>query len=326
MYFLSIIVLIINFLYFVVELASGFYFNSTALKTDAFHMLTDILAISISIYCEYISGFKKNNRVTFGWNRTKILGGFTNTVFLLSTCVFLFIESITKFFEKDDIDVMMENIDIFIIIGAIGLIINLVSVLLYTKIGLSHGHSHGDNQNNDIHQHSVNTKALMLHFLGDTLGSIIVMISGFLIKYDNKSKLLYYYDPICSLIIIFIIAFPASKLYYKSFKILLQYSPKNIKSNELKKELKDLPFVINIHELHIWQLDEKIIIGTIHFQCDNYENIDEKCISIKNIFHKFGVHSTTIQPELNELCIEPFCDDNTCSQKKCCDVTDSLIV
>jgi zinc transporter 1 len=57
--YLAIIVLIINFLYFVVELASGFYFNSTALKTDAFHMLADILAICISIYCEYLSKFKK---------------------------------------------------------------------------------------------------------------------------------------------------------------------------------------------------------------------------------------------------------------------------
>ena len=324
--YLAITVLIINFLYFVVELVSGFYFNSTALKTDAFHMLADILAISISIYCEYLSKFKKNNRVTFGWNRAKILGGFTNTVFLLSTCVFLFIESITKFFEKNDIDVMIENIDIFIIIGAIGLVINLVSAFLYSKIGFSHGHSHGDDENQDTHQHSINTKALMLHFLGDTLGSIIVMISGFFIKYDNKSKLLYYYDPICSLIIIFIIAFPTFKLYFKSFKILLQYSPKKIESDKLKKELQNLPFVINIHELHIWQLDEKIIIGTIHFQCDNFNNIDQKCISIKNIFHKFGIHSTTIQPELNELCIEPSCDDNTCNQKKCCDITDTFIV
>ena len=325
--YLAITVLIINFLYFVVELVSGFYFNSTALKTDAFHMLADILAICISIYCEYLSKFKKNNRVTFGWNRAEILGGFTNTIFILSTCVLLFIESITKLFEKNDIDVMIDNINIFIIIGAIGLVINLISAFLYSKIGISHGHSHGDEHGDEHeHKHSINTKALMLHFLGDTLGSIIVIISGFLIKYDNKSELLHYYDPICSLIIIFIIAFPTFKLYYQTFQILLQYSPKKIESDKLKKELQNLPFVINIHELHIWQLDEKIIIGTIHFQCDNFDNIDQKCISIKNIFHKFGIHSTTIQPELNELCIEPSCDDNTCNKKKCCDITDTFIV
>lgn len=323
--YLSIIVLIINFLYFVVELVSGFYFNSTALKTDAFHMLADILAICISIYCEYLSKFKKNNRVTFGWNRAEILGGFTNTIFILSTCVLLFIESITKLFEKNDIDVMIDNIDIFIIIGSIGLVINLVSAFLYSKIGFSHGHSHG-HSHGDEHKHSINTKALMLHFLGDTLGSIIVIISGFLIKYGNKSELLHYYDPICSLIIIFIIAFPTFKLYYKTFKILLQYSPKKIESDKLKKEIHDLQFVISIHELHIWQLDEKIIIGTIHFQCDNFDNIDKKCIEIKKIFHKFDIHSTTIQPELNELCIEPSCEDNTCNEKKCCNTTDTFIV
>ena len=51
--YVDITVLIINFLYFVIELIGGFYFNSITLKADAFHMLTDILAISISIYCEY---------------------------------------------------------------------------------------------------------------------------------------------------------------------------------------------------------------------------------------------------------------------------------
>ena len=318
--YLSIIVLAINFLYFVIELISGFYFNSIALKTDAFHMLTDILAISISIYCEYLSKFKRNNRVTFGWNRAKILGGFTNIVFLLSTCLFLFIESITKFFGDHEITVMKNNIDIFIIIASIGLIINLISMLLYKKIG--HGHSHGHVSVKEQPQ-SINTKALMLHFIGDTFGSIIVMISGFLIKYDDKSKLLPYYDPICSLIIIFIIALPTFKLYSQSFKILLQYSPSNINSYQLKNEISILPFVVNIHELHIWQLDERIIIGTIHFQCDNYDNIQHKCILIKNIFHKYGIHSTTIQPEFDNTCIEPMCKDN-CNDKKCCNTSNII--
>jgi len=320
--YLSIIVLAINFLYFVIELISGFYFNSLALKTDAFHMLTDILAISISIYCEYLSKFKRNNQVTFGWNRAKILGGFTNTVFLLSTCLFLFIESITKFFGNHEITVMKDNIDIFIIIASIGLIINLISMLLYKKIG--HGHSHGhSHEHNKGQSHSINTKALMLHFMGDTLGSIIVMISGFLIKYDDTSKLLPYYDPICSLIIIFIIAFPTFKLYSQSFKILLQYSPTNINSDKLKNEIFILPFVLNIHELHIWQLDETIIIGTIHFQCDNNNNIQHKCILIKNIFHKYGIHSTTVQPEFDNTCIEPLCEEN-CNDKKCCNTSNII--
>ena len=112
--YVDITVLIINFLYFVIELIGGFYFNSIALKADAFHMLTDILAISISIYCEYLYKLKKDSKTTFGWKRSKILGGFTNTIFLLSTCVFLFIEAVTKFFEDNDIHNLKKNVDIFI--------------------------------------------------------------------------------------------------------------------------------------------------------------------------------------------------------------------
>ena len=324
--YVDITVLIINFLYFVIELIGGFYFNSIALKADAFHMLTDILAISISIYCEYLYKLKKNSKTTFGWKRSKILGGFTNTVFLLSTCVFLFIEAVTKFFEHNDIHNLQKNVDIFIIISVIGLIVNFVSMLLYAYCGSGsghgHGHGHTDNEDDfyeDSHQLSMNTKALLLHFIGDTLGSIVVIIAGILIKYDNNSNLTSLYDPICSFIIIFIIIIPAIKLYKKSFKILLQYIPSTINSEKLKQEIIDLNFVIGIHELHIWQLDEKIIIGTIHYSCNNYNNIEEKCIQIKNLFHKYGIHSTTVQPELANICNEPSCK-NDCNSKKCCTI------
>jgi len=315
--YIAIIVLIINFLYFVVELIGGFYFNSTTLKADAFHMLADILAITISIYCEYLSTLKKTDRTTFGWKRSNILGGFTNTIFLLSACLFIFIESVTKFFEPVDMN-LEDNIDLFIIIAAIGLIINLVSMLLYSRLGFAHSHGEENNhEHNNEQKYSMNTKALLLHFMSDTLGSIIVIIAGVLIKFDNNSKLTVLYDPICSIILICIIAIPAIKLYKKSFRILLQYSPPKIENDKLKMEILDLQFVIGIHELHIWQLDENIIIGSIHYHSNNNNYLENQCVQIKNIFHKYGIHSSTIQPEFTEICNEPTCDPK-CDSRKCC--------
>ena len=44
------LVLIITFVYFVTELAGGFYANSLALLTDAVHMLTDIAALCLGLF------------------------------------------------------------------------------------------------------------------------------------------------------------------------------------------------------------------------------------------------------------------------------------
>ena len=54
---------------------------------------------------------------------------------------------------------------------------------------------------------------------------------------------------------------------------------------------------MNIHELHIWQLSNDKIIGTVHMACYNKEDFLTVATKMKKVLHSFGVHATTIQPE-----------------------------
>lgn len=84
--------------------------------------------------------------------RTELIGGFINSIFLLSTAVFMTFEAIPKFFFPQDIDMGLA----IWIVAAVGLLINLVSTILFgiTGHGHSHGSGHGHSHGGGGHGHS----------------------------------------------------------------------------------------------------------------------------------------------------------------------------
>ena len=55
--------------------------------------------------------------------------------------------------------------------------------------------------------------------------------------------------------------------------------------------------VLEIHELHIWQLVGRKLIGTVHVKLKSMDDYERVIKEMKKIFHKEGIHSSTIQPE-----------------------------
>lgn len=157
---------------------------------------------------------KKWSKNTFGWARAEVLGALVNAVFLVALCFSITIESIKRFVDLE----MIHNPENVLIVGFIGLMVNVVGLFLLYDSG-GHGHSHGhsklsqlssidDNENEDYifgephkvkppspvvpkkssghgHSHSpgqMNMRAAFLHVMSDALGSVIVMISAVIIK------------------------------------------------------------------------------------------------------------------------------------------------
>lgn len=64
---------------------------------------------------------------TFGWARSEVVGALINSIFLLALCVTMFIESLKKFGEPEQI---LEPGKVFVV-SLIGLIINVVGIVLF---------------------------------------------------------------------------------------------------------------------------------------------------------------------------------------------------
>ncbi|CAK8685191.1 unnamed protein product [Clavelina lepadiformis] len=295
---------------FLAEIIVGYLTNSTALIADSFHMLSDVLSLIIGFLAVVYS--KKDSKInTYGWARAEVVGALSNAVFLLALCFSIVMDAIQRLVVIEPIDQPL----LVIIVGSVGLLINLIGLVLFHGHSHGHDHSHGhghqhnhDHKSNDsdngdvekVKQHGgsqLNMKGVFLHVLGDALGSVVVIISA-LIIYFVEEDWRYYADPVMTLVIAGIIMYTTIPLLKQSAMILLQTPPAHIKMDELMVKVKQIEGVLSIHELHVWQLSGNCAIASAHVTMHGEDNFVETAKKLNQVFHDIGVHSVTLQPEV----------------------------
>ncbi|KAG0375911.1 hypothetical protein BGX24_008499 [Mortierella sp. AD032] len=165
-----------------------------------------------------------------------------------------------------------------------------------------HDHSH-DDKKGEKHQPSgedLNMRGVFLHVLGDALGSVGVIFTALFIWLTDFSWK-QYMDPIISIFISGIIIHSALPLVRSASFVLLQGVPVGVDIEEIRKEIKAIPDVISIHDLHIWQLTNIKMVASLHMLVTNQEAFERVSRTVKTIMHRAGVHSTTIQPEFPSM-------------------------
>ncbi|KAG4073436.1 hypothetical protein HA402_000660 [Bradysia odoriphaga] len=318
--------------FFFVEIIVGYMTNSMALVADSFHMLGDIAALVISFLSIKMSP-KKWSKNTFGWARAEVLGALVNAVFLVALCFSITIEACKRFVEEEKI----HQPELLVIVGTIGLFVNVIGLFLLYEHGGHHGHSHGglsrpnatlsqlntdDNENNSFmyqnqekpqmkkaasaHGHShdagqMNMRGAFLHVLSDALGSVIVVISA-LVVWLTEWEYRYYLDPALSIVLVALILHSVWPLLRESALILLQTVPTHIQVDAIQQRLLEkVDGVLAVHEFHVWQLAGDRIIASAHIRCRNLSEYMKIAERVKEFFHNEGIHSTTIQPEFVEI-------------------------
>ncbi|CAF0718100.1 unnamed protein product [Brachionus calyciflorus] len=288
--------LVMTFSFFLVELIVGQMTKSITLITDSFHMLSDSLALIVGLFSVIIAA-RKTNKNTFGWVRAEILGGLINSVFLVSVCLGMFVEAIERFFEPKQI----EDPKLMLIVGSIGLGINLVGLFIF---GHAHSHTsiHEQDNNNHADGSNVNMRAIFLHILTDFLGSVIVILSSLLHMYQNEinipGSLIDFLEPVLCTIIAFLILFHVKNMLIDSALILLEAVPDEINIQDLRDDIVKRVPNSEILELHVWQLTNKEIIATLNLRCMNRDINNNAVADLKNLLiNQYGINSSTIQLE-----------------------------
>ena len=323
-----------------VEVIYGLLSNSLGLLTDGAHMLLDCTAVIIGLYSSYLSEFKANNNYNYGYLRSEIIGTFINSVFLFFIAIYIVFESIERFIEPKEIH--SENL---ILVSFIGLLVNIVGLVFAHDHGDddSHGHHHHHhhehshdshdecNEKHDLnkceekehehpHKHShehknENIYAIYIHILADTLGSVAVLISAFLIKYYE----MHISDPICSLFISAMIIFSTIPVLKNASMTLLHIPNEKIikKKNKIEKGIKNIKFGnksrLTIGNFDLWQTNSSYFVGEIKIDVgfDNtnkkeYENETEKLKKENTLFFEIQnkIESIFQENKINEYYIE----------------------
>ena len=171
----SAVVLAITASVMVVEILSGYAFNSMALLADGWHMGTHTLAIGITVFAYYYAKKHATNQAfALGSWKVEILGGYTSAILLLVIAVAMAIESIERLIHPKNIEY-----EYAIAIAFIGLIVNAICALLLShKDGHSHHHHHHRPRNShSAHHHDLNLRAAYIHVLTDALTSILAIVA-----------------------------------------------------------------------------------------------------------------------------------------------------
>lgn len=107
-------------------------------------MLSDVISLVIAFIAVRMSP-KKWNQNTFGWARAEVLGALVNAVFLVALCFTIVAESLERFINIKDI----EDPKLILVVGSVGLGVNLIGLVLFHE----HGHSHGGGGGGHGHSH-----------------------------------------------------------------------------------------------------------------------------------------------------------------------------
>ncbi|CAF1009120.1 unnamed protein product [Brachionus calyciflorus] len=305
---LLIIVIALTSWFFLVELIVGYLTKSNALVADSFHMLSDIISLIIGLTALRFSKKESSKKNTFGWARAEVLGSLINAVFLLALCFTIVVDSISRFFKPEP----LEKVELMLGVGAGGLALNLISLLLFAiQACQEKADDSGKKEMN------MNLQGVFLNALGDSLGSVAVIISGILVKFapprdDTHAKWKLYIDPILSLIIATIIVSSTVPLLRKSSLILLQGVPLSLNVDELRNKIFSVNGVIDVHHFHVWSLNSEKMIASAHVRLtgEKDEKRDWETVEqVKRLLHRNNIHLTTIQLEHDDASLDS-CDED----------------
>lgn len=277
-----ILVVLLNLIITLAELAGGMLANSLALVSDAVHNFGDTLSLFVAWLAGHISERDPNDRKTYGYRRVEILSALLNASVLIVICLFLLSEGWKRLMHPESVKGGR-----MVWIALIGFVANFLSILLLKK-------EEGK---------SLNIKSAYLHLLGDTLSSIAVILGGILILFFR----IYWIDPILTLFISLYILKETYEVLRQTVDILMQGTPKDLDLKHVQHVLEQIEGIANIHHVHAWNLSDR----EIHFEChvDLTENIriseSERILdeATKILREQFGISHVTLQFEYN------YCDD-----------------
>ena len=267
--------LFITLFFTIVEIIGGLLSNSLALLSDSAHMISDVIALALSMTAIYLARRPSNSRYTFGYLRFEIIASFLNGIALAIIAIGIAVEGIRRMINPEEIDLAL-----MLTIASIGLVVNIVLTIILSR-------SMKEEEN-------LNVQSALWHFIGDLLSSIGVIVSAIIIFFTDW----YIFDPIISMVIGAIIFTGGAKIIKTSYLILMESVPARFNLDEIRADIAKVEGVEDVHEMHLWA------ISTDHYSLSAHVFIDDKiqpfCIILainETLKEKYGIEHSTIQME-----------------------------
>ena len=264
----------INMLLTLAQIVGGVISGSLSLIADALHNFSDAVSLLIAFVARKIGRKPADYFKSFGYKRAEVIATLINLVTLVIVGIYLIYEAFWRLYEPQVIEGWM-----VVIVASIALVIDVVTAILtYT-----------------MSKDSINIRAAFLHNLSDALASVGVIIAGSLILMYEW----YWSDTILTLMIAAYVLYQAATLLPETIHILMEGTPDNIDIEDVIKKMGKIDGVVEIHHLHLWQLDEHKNALEAHVLIEDFNSSQEIKEELKHVLkEQFSIVHSTLEFEV----------------------------
>lgn len=267
----------LNVTYIIIETFYGLQIHSMSLIADAGHNLSDVLGLLLAWGAGYLAKSSFTNKRTYGFRKSTILAAIVNGILLLLVVGGISFEAIRKFLHPQPVPGAL-----LMFVACAGVVINGITAMLFFR-----------GKDKDL-----NIKGAFLHMAADAAVSLGVAAGGLVIFYTGWMWI----DPAVSVLILVVITIGTWGLLKDSVLLSMDAVPEQIHTEDVRKYLRNLDGVTDVHDLHIWAMSTTEYALTAHLIIPEITSNDNfLCETADVLNHRFGISHTTIQIERSIL-------------------------
>ncbi|TWI67563.1 cobalt-zinc-cadmium efflux system protein [Pseudoduganella lurida] len=256
-----------------VEVAAGFWSNSLALISDAGHMVTDAASLALALFAQLIAKRPPSSRYSFGFGRAEALAAFVNGLVMLAVVGWIVFEAVHRFAAPQTVQG-----GTVAVVALIGLVVNILVAWILSK-----------------DRDSMNTRAALVHVLGDMLGSVAALAAGVVIYFTGWMQI----DPLLSMFVSLLLLKATFGILRESGHHLMEGVPGHINYEQVGSDLEGVDGVASVHDLHVWDMSpgEPALIG--HVEVHELARWPATLKAIRAmLLDRHGIDHVTLQAEV----------------------------
>ena len=270
-----IIGLVLNGLYTILGFVFGIITGSLTLIADAIHNLTDNLTLGVSFVANRISTREADAMRTFGYGRVTIIAAVINASFLIGVAIVVIMEAIERL--KNPVEIQG---GVVAAVAFCGIIVNATVAYMLSK-----------------NRQDLNMRSAFIDQLFDAISSFGAFLAGIIIMMIG----IQYIDTIIALLVVILLIYNTIKILKEATNILLEGVPEGINLSNIKTDIRKIPKVIDVDDVHVWAIRSGYSALSCHVVVDKNElkNSREIVEKVKTMLQeKHEIKHATIEIEL----------------------------
>lgn len=276
--------LLLTLAYIVLLVVAGTRAHSLALLSEAGHNASDFLALLLSWVAAYLSERPPTETKTYGWRRAGVLAAFLNAAGLILIALLIFYSAFERFRHPEPVEA-----GLMMWVSAAGVVLNGAITLMLLR-----------------GSHDLNVRSVLVHEIGDTLSTAMVIVGGWLILRTGQQWI----DPALSILIAALVLWSSISIIRESLNILLEGLPNGMNLAVVDADLRGVAGVLDVHDLHIWSIGSDTHALSSHVTIADIPPSESAAIldELRSMLAaRHNIHHTTIQFE-----------SASCNLSRCC--------